>query len=217
MYCLMNSRIVIGFSLTVSPPSVSRDGSVYHGPEYKLLSQSWRRQWLDSGRRKRKKLIVTSSRGSAGAAVWKSRWPSWAWAVRMSLTISVDVKPPWTLLRHWSQFVPNNYANRHPRTSSSASSSLTSRLSLLSSLVKAANPHWAGLHWTCYWVTGLPVANSPYCLCGRKSTLNSTRVLLRSNSSLHMNGTFSQTAWFCFSPPACGQWHGEMIENMPEK
>ena len=27
--------------------------------------------------------------------------------VLMSLTVSVDVKQHWTMLRHWSQFVPN--------------------------------------------------------------------------------------------------------------
>ena len=28
-------------------------------------------------------------------------------SVLMSLTVSVDVKQHWTVLRHWSQFVPN--------------------------------------------------------------------------------------------------------------
>ena len=42
-------------------------------------------------------------------------------SVLMSLTVSVDVKQHWTMLRHWSQFVPNNYVNRHPRTWSSTS------------------------------------------------------------------------------------------------
>ena len=31
--------------------------------------------------------------------------------VLMSLTVSVDVKQQWTMHTHWSQFVPNNYAN----------------------------------------------------------------------------------------------------------
>ena len=43
--------------------------------------------------------------------------------VLMSLTVSVDVKQHWTMLQHWSQFVPNMSA-RHPRTLSSTSSSL---------------------------------------------------------------------------------------------
>ena len=43
--------------------------------------------------------------------------------VLLSLTVSVDVKQHWTMLRHWSQFVPNMSA-RHPRTLSSTSSSL---------------------------------------------------------------------------------------------
>ena len=43
--------------------------------------------------------------------------------VLMRLTVSVDVKQHWTMLRHWSQFDPNNYVNRHPRTWSSISSS----------------------------------------------------------------------------------------------
>ena len=36
--------------------------------------------------------------------------------VLTSLLVSVDVKQYWTMLRHWSQLVPNNYVNRHPRT-----------------------------------------------------------------------------------------------------
>ena len=44
--------------------------------------------------------------------------------VLMSFTVSVVVKQHWTMLRLWSQFVPNNYANRHPRTWSSTSSSV---------------------------------------------------------------------------------------------
>ena len=31
----------------------------------------------------------------------------------MSLTVSVDVKQHWTVLRHWSQFVPNTSTRRH--------------------------------------------------------------------------------------------------------
>ena len=42
----------------------------------------------------------------SSGAVWKSRWPS-VLTVLMSLTVSVDVKQHWTVLRHWSQFVPN--------------------------------------------------------------------------------------------------------------
>ena len=34
-------------------------------------------------------------------------------SVLMSLTVSVIVNQHWTVLRHWSQFVPNNYVNRH--------------------------------------------------------------------------------------------------------
>ena len=39
----------------------------------------------------------------------------------MSLMVSADVKQHWTMLRHWLQFVPNNYVNPHPRTWSSTS------------------------------------------------------------------------------------------------
>ena len=35
--------------------------------------------------------------------------------VLMSLMVSVDVKQHWTMLTHWSQFVPNT-STRHPRT-----------------------------------------------------------------------------------------------------
>ena len=51
---------------------------------------------------------------SSGAG-WKSRWPSWA-------PRAVDVKQHWTMLTHWSQFVPNT-STRHPRTLNSTSSS----------------------------------------------------------------------------------------------
>ena len=43
---------------------------------------------------------------SSGAAVWESRWPSWL-SVLTSHLVSVDVKLYWTMLRHWSQLVPN--------------------------------------------------------------------------------------------------------------
>ena len=43
-------------------------------------------------------------------------------SVLMSLTVSVDVKQQWTMLRHWSQFVPN-MSTQHPRTWSSKPSS----------------------------------------------------------------------------------------------
>ena len=43
-------------------------------------------------------------------------------SVLMSMMVSVDVKQQWTMLTHWSQLVPNNYVNRHPRTGSSTSS-----------------------------------------------------------------------------------------------
>ena len=42
--------------------------------------------------------------------------------VLMSLMVSVDVKQHWTMLTHWSQFVPNMSA-WHPRILSSTSSS----------------------------------------------------------------------------------------------
>ena len=42
-------------------------------------------------------------------------------SVLMSLTVSVDVKQHWTMLTHWSQFVPN-MSTWHPRTLSSTSS-----------------------------------------------------------------------------------------------
>ena len=45
-------------------------------------------------------------RSQSSGAVWQSRWPSWVFHL-MSLTVSVDVKQHWTVLRHWSQFVPN--------------------------------------------------------------------------------------------------------------
>ena len=45
----------------------------------------------------------------SSGAVWESRWTSWA--VRPNepsgLLVSVDVKNYWTVLRHWSQLVPN--------------------------------------------------------------------------------------------------------------
>ena len=43
--------------------------------------------------------------------------------VLMSLMVPVDVKQRWTMLRHWSQFVPNTSA-RHPRTLSCTSNQL---------------------------------------------------------------------------------------------
>ena len=43
-------------------------------------------------------------------------------SILMSLTVSVDVKQHWTMLMHWSQFVPN-MSTQHPRTLSSTSSS----------------------------------------------------------------------------------------------
>ena len=42
--------------------------------------------------------------------------------VLMSLVVSVDVKQHWTMLTHWSQFVPN-MSTRHQRTWNSTSSS----------------------------------------------------------------------------------------------
>ena len=42
--------------------------------------------------------------------------------VLMSLTVSLDAKQPWTMLTHWSQFVPN-MSTRHLRRWSSTSSS----------------------------------------------------------------------------------------------
>ena len=47
----------------------------------------------------------------------------------MSLTVSVDVKQHWTMLRHWSQFVPN-MSTQHPKTLSSTSSSDERSISL---------------------------------------------------------------------------------------
>ena len=44
-------------------------------------------------------------------------------SILMSLMVLVDVKQHWNMHTHWSQFVPNNYVNRHPRTWSSTSSS----------------------------------------------------------------------------------------------
>ena len=43
----------------------------------------------------------------------------------MILIVSVDVKQQWTMLTHWSQFVPN-MSTRHPRTLSITSSSWSS-------------------------------------------------------------------------------------------
>ena len=64
--------------------------------------------------------FVPHSCQSSGA-VWKSRWPSWAFRPNdSSLTV---LKQHWTVLTHWSQLVPNNYVNRHLRTWSSTSSS----------------------------------------------------------------------------------------------
>ena len=56
-------------------------------------------------------------------------------AVLTSLMVSVDVKQPWTMHTHWSQFVPN--VNRHPRTWSStliSSSCAKVEVSVLGSL-----------------------------------------------------------------------------------
>ena len=64
------------------------------------------------------------TREQSSGAVWKSRWPSWAphcivqelcesrggrpgLSVLTNLLVSVDVKNYWTMLRHWSQLVPN--------------------------------------------------------------------------------------------------------------
>ena len=52
------------------------------------------------------KFLYFSSDWVPTGAVWKSKWPSWV-SILMSLTVSVDVKQHWTMLRHWSQFVPN--------------------------------------------------------------------------------------------------------------
>ena len=46
----------------------------------------------------------------SSGAVWKSRWPSWAFHPndsKMSLMVSVDIKQHWAMLKCWSQFVPN--------------------------------------------------------------------------------------------------------------
>ena len=48
-------------------------------------------------------------------------------SVLTSLLVSVDVKNYWTVLRHWSQLVPNNYVNWHLRTLSNTSSSSSTR------------------------------------------------------------------------------------------
>ena len=46
-------------------------------------------------------------RHKLSGAVWKSRWPSCpGLPVLTSLVVSVNVKQQWTVLRHWSQFVP---------------------------------------------------------------------------------------------------------------
>ena len=37
-------------------------------------------------------------------------------SVLTSLLVSVDIKLYWTMLRHWSQLVPNNYVNWHMTT-----------------------------------------------------------------------------------------------------
>ena len=42
----------------------------------------------------------------SSGAVWESRWPS-GLSVLTSLLVSVDVNLYWTMLRHWSQLVPN--------------------------------------------------------------------------------------------------------------
>ena len=47
--------------------------------------------------------------------------------VLISLVVSVDVKQHWTMLRYWSQFVPN-MLTRHPRKLSSTSSPSTQAL-----------------------------------------------------------------------------------------
>ena len=51
-------------------------------------------------------LTCSIATSHSSGAVWKSRWSSWA--VRLtSLLVFVDVKNYWTVLRHWSQLVPN--------------------------------------------------------------------------------------------------------------
>ena len=52
----------------------------------------------------------TKTKGSEGRRVQElceSRGGRPGLSVLMSLTVSVDVKQHWTVLRHWSQFVPN--------------------------------------------------------------------------------------------------------------
>ena len=80
--------------------------------------------------------------------------------VLMSLMVSVDVKQHWTMHTHWSQFVPNMYVNRHPRTLSSTSSSPSSWELSLYVLVKPEAP----VAWFIMTSLGFP-------LCGLQDTL----------------------------------------------
>ena len=58
--------------------------------------------------------------------------------VLMSLMVSVDVRQHWTVLTHWSQFVPN-MSTRHPRTLSSTAASA----SCSGAVWKSKWPFWA--------------------------------------------------------------------------
>ena len=86
-------------------------------------------------------------------------------SVLMSLTVSVDVKQYWTMLTHWSQLVPNNYVNRHPKTLSNTTAAVgfmqspgavwksrwPSWVSVLKSLVVSVD---VKQHWTVLISTG---------------------------------------------------------------
>ena len=69
------------------------------------------------------------------------------------------------MLRLWSQLVPNNYVNRHPKTLSNTTAAECIKLpgssAILAELCKSRGGR-----------PGLPVLKSRYGLCGRKATLN---------------------------------------------
>ena len=77
----------------------------------------------------------------SSGTVWESRWLSWAVCPNKP-SVSVDVKNYWTVLRHWSQLIPN-----------------------MSTDIWG---HYASIHHHLSW----PVPDRPYGLCGREATLN---------------------------------------------
>ena len=92
--------------------------------------RNWRNKWWVTRLRNNRRLEVSSpavlwviTKGSRPRGLFntvqelcESRGGRPGLSVLTSLLVSMDVKLYWTMLRHWSQLVPNNYVNRHPRT-----------------------------------------------------------------------------------------------------